>query len=140
MRQVDPAAEELPVPRVLIVDDSPTARFLLRLNLGASGCFQVVGEAIDGRDAVTKAAWLRPDIILLDLAMPVMGGLEAIPHLTHSAPGAMIMVVSGFDADRSAAQAIAAGAHAFIEKKQRPDELLRWIADVWESEGKLVGR
>lgn len=118
---------------VLVVDDTATMRQLLRYYLRASGRFDVIGEAVDGRDGIEQATLQQPDIILLDLAMPIMDGFEAIEPLTRCSPRSLIIVLSGFDAETNAARSIALGAHGYIEKKHRPDELMRRITDVWES-------
>ena len=106
-----------PAPcRVLIADDVPELRLLLRLALESEGNFEVVGEAKDGVEALQMATDRRPDAILLDLAMPVMDGLQAIPHLKEQSPDAKILVLSGFDAGKMKNEALEAGADAYLEK------------------------
>jgi diguanylate cyclase (GGDEF)-like protein len=116
--------------RVLLVDDTATVRVLLRRVLEGSGSFVVVGEAADGREAVDLAGRYQPDVVLLDLAMPVMDGLEAIPLIRACSPASSIVVLSGFNAERVAAQALDLGAAACLEKRHRPEELVRLIADA----------
>lgn len=92
-------------------------RHLLRLVLGRDPArYHVVGEAEDGAEAVERARELKPDLVLLDLRMPVMDGFEALPLLRQALPRAHIVVVSGQDASRFEAQVRLLGADAFIEK------------------------
>jgi signal transduction histidine kinase len=104
--------------RVLIVDDTPDIRELVALTLEVTGGgeFEVVGEAADGLAAIEQAARLLPDVVLLDLAMPIMDGLEALPSIRRAAPNAMVLVLSGFNARELGAEALAAGATAYMEK------------------------
>lgn len=103
------------VGRVLLVDDSSDIRLLLRRMLKRSS-FDVIGEACDGREAIVLAEQLRPDVVVLDLAMPVMDGLEALPEIRRSLPHAKIVVLSGFDEARTERAALDAGADAYMEK------------------------
>jgi PAS domain S-box-containing protein len=120
--------------RVLVADDTATVRLLLRRTLEASKVFQVVGEAADGAQAVDLAESLQPDMVLLDLSMPVLGGLEAIPRIRRCAPDARVVVLSAFAADREGEAAVEVGATAFLEKRQRPDELVAGLLEAWRSE------
>ena len=119
--------------RILVVDDTPTIRLLFQRMFAASGVFEVVGEAADGHEGVELARKHRPDIILLDLAMPVVNGFQAIPSMVAECPESLIIVLSGFNADSAGEQALSLGAHAYIEKRHRPDELLRQIVDIYRS-------
>jgi DNA-binding NarL/FixJ family response regulator len=105
-----------PCDRVLVVDDAANLRDLLTLLLEAEDDFVVVGAAADGAQAVAKAAELQPDIVLLDLAMPVMDGLEALPELRRMLPTARLVVFSGYEEESLAQAALAAGADDYIEK------------------------
>ena len=102
--------------RVLVVDDAANLRELLTVLLGAEDDFVVVGTAADGRQAIERAAQLRPDLVLLDLAMPVMDGLEALPRLREVVPDALIVIFSGFEHEHLARAALAAGADDYVEK------------------------
>ncbi len=118
--------------RVLIIDDCSTMRLVLRHCLAVTNNFKVIGEAVDGRDGIDQAATKQPDIILLDCTMPVMDGIEAIPHLAQCSPGTLIIMLSAYDVHITGAQAIAAGAHAYVEKNLRPDQLVSRIVHAWE--------
>ena len=102
--------------RVLVVDDAANLRELLTMLLEAEDDFVVVGAAADGAQAVEKAAELRPDVVLLDLAMPVMDGLQALPELRRLLPSARLVVFSGYDEVSLARAALDVGADAYIEK------------------------
>ncbi|HEX2118275.1 MAG TPA: ATP-binding protein [Acidimicrobiales bacterium] len=119
--------------RVLVADDTATVRLLLRRTLEASKAFEVVGEAADGAQAVDLAESLQPDMVLLDLSMPVLGGLEAIPRIRRCAPDARVVVLSAFAPGGMEAQAVEVGATAFIEKRQRPGDLVANLLEAWRS-------
>lgn len=118
----DPVPQEAapPPPRVLLADDYPDIRGLMRFQLEKAG-FEVVGEAGDGASAVALAIEQVPDVVVMDLAMPVMDGLEAIPMMRATAPGMRIIVLSGFSTGTVAEQALAAGASRFVEKSRQLD-------------------
>lgn len=119
--------------RVLLADDTASVRLLLRGTLEASRDFEVVGEAGDGAQAVEMAAALQPDMVLLDLAMPVLSGMDAIPQIRRRAPDARVVVVSGYAPDRMGSQAVEVGAAAFLEKQKRPRELVASLLKTWKS-------
>jgi DNA-binding NarL/FixJ family response regulator len=121
---------------VVIADDSDDVRLLLRSQLEIDGRFAVVGEAADGSAAVDIARDLQPDLIVLDLAMPRLDGLQALPLLREAAPEARVIVLSGFDPRSVGPKVLAAGAARCIEKgfqMRLPDVL----AEVWQ-EGSAV--
>ena len=101
--------------RVLIADDAAEIRLLLRMYLTGNK-LQVVGEATNGKEAVDLATTEQPDAVILDLAMPVMDGLEAIPLIKEASPASKIVVLSGFDADRAAKTALDLGAERYLQK------------------------
>lgn len=109
---------------VLLVDDVADLRFLLRVVLENDGAFQVVGEAGDGLAAVDLASRLAPDVILLDLSMPTMDGLEALPRLRQVLPTCVIAVLSGFEGSRVASSTAALGADAYFEKGTAPSAVV----------------
>src|SRR3954449_12698464 len=101
---------------VYLVDDIPELRELIRFGMEEDPGFEVVGEAGDGRTAIEGIAETRPTAVLLDLSMPDMNGLEAIPEIRRSDPDVAIIVLSGFSADRMSGHAIERGADAYVEK------------------------
>ncbi len=105
--------------RTLLVDDTPDLRHLLALTLAETEDFEVVGEAGDGRAGLVVAQRSEPDLIVLDLAMPVMDGLEALPHLRRARPAATIVVLSGFGATAMRDRALVSGADGYVEKGTR---------------------
>jgi DNA-binding NarL/FixJ family response regulator len=102
--------------RVLVVDDAEDLRMLLRLRIEHREGLEVVGEAADGVAAVEMAGELQPDLVMLDLAMPRMDGLEALPLIREAVPGVRVVVLSGFNQSTMAAKAMAAGADHYMVK------------------------
>lgn len=119
--------------RVVLADDTADLRLLLRMALEEDQRFDVVGEAANGEDAVELAAREQPDAIVLDLAMPVMDGLEAIPAIRTSTPRTKIVVLSGFDAEEMSAQVLARGAHLYLEKGVALREIAFILATLCDS-------
>lgn len=112
---------------MLICDDNDAMRSLLSAVVGSSLGLRVVGEAADGHDAVVRATRLQPDVILLDLAMPIRSGFEALPELREVAPDARIIVISGFARSIVADEVIALGAAGYLEKGADPDTIVATI-------------
>jgi diguanylate cyclase (GGDEF)-like protein/PAS domain S-box-containing protein len=110
--------------RVVIADDAVGLRGLLRAVLTRQPGFEVVGEAGNGAEAVVEVGRTRPDVVLLDLAMPVMDGLEAIPKISGLSPRTRVVVLSGFEAAQMEQEARALGAHAYLTKGLSPAELV----------------
>jgi DNA-binding NarL/FixJ family response regulator len=116
MTTEDLEAADVRTRSVLLADDTADVRILMRSLLELGGHFTVVAEASNGEEAIEKAEVHRPDLVLLDLAMPVMDGLEALPEILRRSPDSKIAVMSGFARDRLADQALQLGAHGYIEK------------------------
>ena len=112
--------------RVVLVDDTPSLRLLTRLALEGTG-FEVVGEAGDGLAGLNLVKQLEPDLVLLDLAMPVMDGLEALPLMRAALPQLRVVIVSGFERRAMEAQVMEAGADGYLQKGVPPEVL---IADL----------
>lgn len=108
--------------RVLLADDAADMRDLTRRTLETTGMFTVVGEAANGKEAIDLTRDLQPDVVVLDLAMPIMDGLTALPELRAQAPDALVVVLSGMEAERMAPLARAKGASAFMPKALPPAE------------------
>jgi DNA-binding NarL/FixJ family response regulator len=116
--------------RVVLVDDMVELRKLIRLTLERSGHFEVVGQAGNGREGIEVASATQPDLVLLDVSMPVMDGLEALPALCRSVPTAKVVMLSGFSQARLGAEAAAGGAVAYVEKGLPPDALVARLLEV----------
>jgi DNA-binding NarL/FixJ family response regulator len=119
-----------PPATVLVVDDEPGLRLLTRVTLEDDPDIEVVGEAGDGEAAITLVKRLRPDIVLLDVAMPVLDGLSALPEILRVSPQTRVVVVSGSDADRTSVAATAAGAAGYLQKGHTPEELVAAVRRV----------
>jgi len=120
------------VHTVLIADDVAALRNLLRLGLEAGGHFKVIGEAATGIEATARAAALQPDLVLLDLSMPEMDGLQALPRVLEAAPNARVAVLSGFNHIRMAPVAQRLGASGYFEKGIEPGELVQRLLAIVE--------
>ena len=121
--------------RVVVVDDDSHLRDLFKMMLELEDGFEVVGEAGDGKAAISRVEECQPDLVMLDLEMPVMDGLEALPRILEAAPRTKVVVVSGFPEDSLEARALAAGAVAYVSKGLSVAALVRQIASVVEDEG-----
>jgi PAS domain S-box-containing protein len=116
--------------RVLIVDDADDIRMLLRMKLGREDSLDVVGEAVDGVDAVDQARELQPHLVLLDMAMPRMDGLQALPLIREAVPHVRVIVLSGFNQGTLEQEALAAGADRYVVKGGSMRDLLEIIEKV----------
>jgi NarL family two-component system response regulator LiaR len=123
--------------RLLICDDHAIVRKGLRALLATRPGIAVVGEAADGREALEHALDLRPDVVLMDLVMPEMDGIEAIREITARWPTARILVLTSFAADDKVFPAIKAGALGYLLKDTDPDELVQAIHQVARGEASL---
>ena len=115
---------------VLIVDDQALQRFGFRMLLDATSDTEVVGEAAHGAEAVRRAAELRPDVVLMDIRMPGMDGIEATRQIIAAGGRSRILVLTTFDLDEYAHAALRAGASGFLLKDAHPEELLAGIRAV----------
>ena len=120
--------------RIVLADDVFDLRFMVKLALERSGRFQVVAEAENGDEAVEMAEKHQPDLVLLDVSMPVKDGLEALPDIRTVSPKAKIVMLSGFEASRLAATALESGASAYLEKGIPPRELVEELLKVLGSD------
>jgi NarL family two-component system response regulator LiaR len=123
--------------RVLIADDHAILRKGIRALLGTEPDIEVVGETGDGLATVAQAEALRPDVILMDLVMPKMDGIEATRRITSEQPGVRILVLTSFAADDKVFPAIKAGALGYILKDSGPAELVQAIHQVHEGQPSL---
>jgi NarL family two-component system response regulator LiaR len=126
-----------PPIRVLIVDDHAIVRKGIRALLAEVECIQVVGEAGNGQDAVALANDLKPDVILMDLVMPGVDGIEAIRRITSRQEQARILVLTSFASDDKVFPAIKAGALGYLLKDSEPADLLQAIQQVHRGEPSL---
>jgi NarL family two-component system response regulator LiaR len=123
--------------RVLIADDHAILRKGIRALLSTEPDIVVVGEAGDGKEALAQAKALQPDVILMDLVMPNMDGIEATRQVTTNLPRVRILVLTSFVADDKVFPAIKAGALGYILKDSSPDDLVRAIRQVHRGEPTL---
>jgi DNA-binding NarL/FixJ family response regulator len=122
---------------VLIVDDDPLVRSALSLMLGGQPDVRVVGEAADGRSGIVSARELRPDVVLMDIRMPVLDGLAATVELRATPHPPHVIVLTTFDADDYVLRALAAGADGFLLKDTPPPEILEAIRRVADGDPML---
>jgi NarL family two-component system response regulator LiaR len=123
--------------RVLIVDDHTIVRKGIRALLAEIAGIEVVGEAADGLEAVAQANSLRPDVILMDLAMPKMDGIEATRQIKTSQPESRILVMTSFATDDKVLPAIKAGALGYLLKESAPEDLVQAIHQIHRGEPSL---
>ncbi len=125
------------VIRVYITDDHPIVRRGIKQLLETEAGLEVVGEATNGREAVADMDKLKPDIVLMDLVMPVMDGIEAIRQIKAGHPSIQILVLTSFATDDKVFPAIKAGALGYLIKDTGPDELVRAIQQVHQGQPTL---
>jgi DNA-binding NarL/FixJ family response regulator len=119
------------VIRVLIADDHPATRAGLRVIVESEGDLRVVAEATDGHEAVALFSQHRPDLVLIDLQMPNVNGLEAIMRIRREQPVARIVVLTSYPGDARVARALAAGATSYILKTARTTVLLTTLREAF---------
>ncbi|HJD83026.1 response regulator transcription factor [Kitasatospora aureofaciens] len=126
--------------KVLVVDDQPLVRRGLSLILSPDPCLQVVGEAEDGEQAVAAALRLRPDVVVMDIRMPVLDGVGATERLARVLPDCRVLALSTFDMDEYVVAALRAGAHGFLPKDVSPEDLAAAIRTVHAGEAVVAPR
>jgi DNA-binding NarL/FixJ family response regulator len=124
--------------RILIVDDHPLTRDALAGLLTHNG-FDVVGQAASGEEAIECARELRPDLVLLDLSMPGMDGLAALPKVRDAAPDAEVVVLTASEDESSLLGAIRAGAAGYLLKSEPPERIVAFLRGVAQGEAALSG-
>jgi NarL family two-component system response regulator LiaR len=123
--------------RVLVVDDHAIVRKGICALLATEQEIEVVGEAKEGQEAVSKTLRLRPEVVLMDLVMPGMDGLEAIRHILAGQPEVRILVLTSFAGDDKVFAAIRAGALGYLLKDSGPEDLVRAIKQVHSGQSSL---
>jgi DNA-binding NarL/FixJ family response regulator len=143
------AGASLEVPRVQEVANSPPIRIVIAedqaivrrgsaLLLSMEPDMEVVGQARNGVEAIELAQLLRPDVVLMDLHMPVKGGVAATREITQALPGTQILVLTTLDDDETVFEAVRAGAHAYLLKDADEDELLETVRALKRGESRLT--
>jgi CheY-like chemotaxis protein len=124
-------AEALTNPtRVVVIDDSEDIRAVLQLALARDPGFEVVAEAADGRAGAEAVTAHQPDLVLLDISMPEMDGLQVLPLIRQASPTSVVVMLTGLSEEVAAASAVENGAHGFIRKGGSIPELLSHIHGV----------
>jgi PAS domain S-box-containing protein len=116
--------------QILIADDHEMLRRGVRNTLQTEPDLEICGEAVDGQEAIDKARELRPDLVILDINMPVLNGLVAVRQILRYCPATKIVIFSVHDSDETKQEVIAAGAHGFVSKGKDSHDLLRVVRDV----------
>jgi DNA-binding NarL/FixJ family response regulator len=124
--------------RVLLVDDHPLTREALAALLEQHG-FAVVGQAASGEEAIVLAGELHPELVLLDLSMPGMDGLEALPRLRAAAPGSEVVVLTASGTEENLLGAIRGGAAGYLLKNEPPERIVDFLRGVVRGEAALSG-
>jgi DNA-binding NarL/FixJ family response regulator len=125
-------------PRTLVVDDHPLTRAALVGLLQQHG-FSVVGEASDGEEAVELSRQLLPDLVLLDLSMPCIGGIEALPRIRAAAPDCEVVVLTASGTEENLLAAIRGGAAGYLLKTEPPERIAEFLDGVVHGEAALSG-
>lgn len=123
--------------RVLLVDDDDLMRAGLRAVLSSDESLQVVGEAVDGRDATGRIPRLKPDVVLMDVRMPRVDGISATREIAATAPDARVLILTTFENDDYIFGALSAGASGFLLKRTKPEHLIAAIHTVAAGEALL---
>jgi DNA-binding NarL/FixJ family response regulator len=126
------------VTTLLIADDQALVRVGLRKILESEPETTVVGEAVDGEEAVAAARRLRPDVVLMDIRMPVLDGIEATRRIVRAQPGARVLILTTFGLDGYVYDALRAGASGFMLKDSPPEEIIAAVRIVASGEALLA--
>jgi DNA-binding NarL/FixJ family response regulator len=124
--------------RVLVADDQPLMRTAFDMTLRAEEDIELVGEAADGEEAIAQWRRLRPDVVLMDIRMPIMDGVEATRILASEDKSTKILILTTFDIDEYVIEALRAGASGFLLKDVRPEELVMAIQIVARGDALLA--
>ena len=116
--------------RIVVADDHPVVRGGLVHLLGTLPALEVVGEAADGAEAVAVAAERRPDVVLMDVKMPQLDGIEATRRIRAETPDTRVLVLTMYDDDNTVFTAMKAGAHGYLLKEAQQDDILRAVQNV----------
>jgi len=116
--------------RILLVDDHPLLRLGFSLLISAEDDMHVVGQAADGAEAISLATSMNPDVVLMDVRMPLLDGIAATRRIVTDRPAAKVVILTTFDLDEYAFEGLRAGASGFLLKNTRPEELLAGIRAV----------
>jgi CheY-like chemotaxis protein len=116
--------------QILIADDHEMLRRGLRAMLETEVDWEICGEAVDGRDAVDKATALRPDLVILDINMPVLNGLVAVRQILRNVPQTKILVFTVHDSEQTEKEIYTAGAHGYLSKSNASNNLLRVVKEL----------
>lgn len=125
---------------ILLIDDEAMIRAGLRALLETSGDYQVVGECSNGREGIEEAARLQPDVVILDITMPGLSGLDALGPVKKSCPSTKVLIASHHEAYRFVHQALQAGADGYVSKSAPPEELKVAIESIRQGESFLSPR
>lgn len=133
-----PAEDPVPAIRIVIAEDQPLVRRGAALLLSMEPDMEVVGQACNGVEAVELTQLLHPDVVLMDLHMPVKGGVVATREITRALPQTQVLVLTTLDDDETVFEAVRAGAHAYLLKDAAENELLETIRALKRGESRLT--
>ncbi len=133
-----PEVANSPPIRIVIAEDQAIVRRGSALLLSMEPDMEVVGQARNGVEAIELAQLLRPDVVLMDLHMPIKGGVAATREITGALPGTQILVLTTLDDDETVFEAVRAGAHAYLLKDADEDELLETVRALKRGESRLT--
>ena len=141
MTQIEEASSLAPDRqiRVMLVDDHEIMRDGLREVLQRAGDYEVVGQAEDGAAAVRVAQSLRPDVIIMDVMMPIKNGIDACREITEALPDTKVLMLTAASEEDAVMEAVAAGATGYLQKYSGKEKLLRTVRDVAEGEYRIPG-